>query len=506
MSHKKQGRRQEVEDAESGETDAAGSQEKFIQVIQQLLEHQQRELQQERVKWAEREEAVKRMADEERAKWAEREEAEKRRADEERALRKEELQLQIEALKRSEEAALRTQAAAADREERRRLQKRADKLEPWRDSDLPEAYLRKFETTMREATIPETEWPSRLISALTGKALTAFHNSVPQSATNSYSELKEAMLEAMGLSLDKCRKTFWSFTKRTGETPQEAMRRVEAAYDRMVRKCKTETDFRWEMVSGRYLSTYTPEVADYVRIRQPKTTIEIANLVQQYYDAKPVWRDQRQFRRPFERSGPREDGERVDRKQGEQHERSSGQSKGGQGNQNVAKGKEEKESVGAPKCFICGKRGHKKFECPNKVARVTSPGRTGSPKVQGRVGNVECELTIDSGALVTMVRADLVQEEDYTGERVTLRSVCGRSFSARTAKVWLHFGDYALKHDVAVSEHLSEAVLLGMDLGLLDYLLQLEKQQRRQELAVNAITRAQARKQKAQTRVDAELD
>ena len=55
--------------------------------------------------------------------------------------------------------------------------------------------------------------------------------------------------------------------------------------------------------------------------------------------------------------------------------------------QEVVKGKEEKEGVGAPKCFNCGKRGHKKFECPNKVARVTGTGRIVSPKVRGRVNN-----------------------------------------------------------------------------------------------------------------------
>ena len=63
-----------------------------------------------------------------------------------------------------------------------------------------------------------------------------------------------------------------------------------------------------------------------------------------------------------------------------------------------------------------------------------------------------------------------------------------------------------MKHKVAVSEQLSEAVLLGMDLGLLDYLLQLEKQQRNQGLAVNIITRAQARKQEEQARRDEKLN
>ena len=142
-----------------------------------------------------------------------------------------------------------------------------------------------------------------------------------------------------------------------------------------------------------------------------------------------------------------------------------------------------------------------KFDCPSRIGRVTSLGGTGSPKVIGRVGNSECEMTIDSEALITMVRADLVREEDFTGEVVDLKSVCGKAFTTQTARVWLHFGEHALQHEVAVSGQLSKAVLLGMDLGL----LQLEKQQRKQGLAINSITKAQARKQEEQERQDEEL-
>ena len=55
---------------------------------------------------------------------------------------------------------------------------------------------------MEEAGIPDKEWPSRLISLLTGKALTA--------SMEPYTKLKEALLEALGFSLDQCRRTFWS--------------------------------------------------------------------------------------------------------------------------------------------------------------------------------------------------------------------------------------------------------------------------------------------------------
>ena len=367
-------------------------------------------------------------------------EQESKRAAEEWNLRITELKERTEAVKASEKLAAESRTTRDAQDELRHLRKRVEKLEPWRDEDLPEAYLSKFERMMREAEIPNKEWASRLISLLSGKALTAFHNNVPPSVTESYDELKEALLEALGLSLDHCRKTFWSFTKKYGETPQEAMRRVESTYDRIVHQCETKHDSWWEMVTGRYLSAFSPEVADYVRLRQPKTTVEMANLVQQHYDGKQAWRDRRQFRsKPYERggvSGLRGDGEHTEPaptngdRQGERHEYHSGQRPSNRGQryggssvkQEPGRERDEKDgSVRGPVCFSCGKRGHKKFDCPNKIARVTSSGRIVSPRVIGQVGSTECAMTIDSGALLTMVRADLVKQEEYSGEMLTLK-------------------------------------------------------------------------------------
>ena len=54
-------------------------------------------------------------------------------------------------------------------------------------------------------------------------------------------------------------------------------------------------------------------------------------------------------------------------------------------------------------------------------------------------------MTIDSGAHLTLVRADLVDKKDYIGKTLNMVSVCGRTFKAPAARVWLHFGDYCIK-------------------------------------------------------------
>ena len=53
---------------------------------------------------------------------------------------------------------------------------------------------------MKQAVIPK-EWPQRLGPLLTGRTLTAYSRGVPEDAKESYPELKEALLNALGLSV-----------------------------------------------------------------------------------------------------------------------------------------------------------------------------------------------------------------------------------------------------------------------------------------------------------------
>ena len=239
------------------------------------------------------------------------------------------------------------------------------------------------------------------------------------------------------------------------------------------------------MVLGRFLSTYSSDVVDYIMLRKPKTTVEAANLVQTYLEGKQGWRDRRPFgSKPYNRgaNGLHDEQSRAD------HVCREVENKGEQGGSHKPGVSSQKDGTRQgstpyrdyawkPTSFTCGNKGHKQFECPKRIRRVVSPKRRGSPMVVGKVWKKECEMTIDSGAQLTLVRED---RKEYTGETLNLMSVCGNTFTVPAARVWLHFGEYSIEHVVAVSKDLREAVLLGMDLDLLDYLLQLEKEQNRQ--------------------------
>lgn len=61
-----------------------------------------------------------------------------------------------------------------------------------------------------------------------GKALYALSNRVPSAAAVKYDDLKEALLEAMGLSVEHCRRELWTYQKRFSDSPQDVARHMEA--------------------------------------------------------------------------------------------------------------------------------------------------------------------------------------------------------------------------------------------------------------------------------------
>ena len=327
-----------------------------------------------------------------------------------------------------------------------RKNRRADKMEPWRDSDQPEAYLVKFERVMAEAGIPKKEWPKRLVPLLTGKALVAYSSHVPPAATNQYDNLKEAMLEAMGFSLSHCRRAFWTHQKKHSDTPQEICQQLEFYLNHLMQNCKTVADCKCEFLIGKLLSYYPPEVAEFVLFRKPQTSLEAANLIQDHQDGRQFWRDRRQGRpwnrRSYDRnSGPEEEGYRHDSagglrdgeyRHGHDSEKCEadkngqfkygGRPSGGKDQSSRFGGSsgnsmgDRQDGVWIPTCYKCGKKGHKRPECPSWVGRIITPTRKESLKVDGKIGS----MTIDTGAQQTVVRADLVEDHEYTRETIRL--------------------------------------------------------------------------------------
>ena len=80
-----------------------------------------------------------------------------------------------------------------------------------------------------------------------------------------------------------------------------------------------------------------------------------------------------------------------------------------------------------------------------------------------------------------MVDAKLVEHSDYTGKNVTLTKFDGSTVLSPLTRVWISFGDYQIHHVVAVIDETPEEVLLGLDVGFLDYLMHWRKSKRMRE-------------------------
>ena len=99
--------------------------------------------------------------------------------------------------------------------------------------------------------------------------------------------------------------------------------------------------------------------------------------------------------------------------------------------------------------------------------------------VEGMIGKNKCNMKIDCGAQITMVDSSLVNPLQYVGEHVLIKGYRKAPEKVPLAKVWLEVGEYSMQRKVAVMNDATERVLLGMDLGILQCLLGLEKEQRK---------------------------
>ena len=154
------------------------------------------------------------------------------------------------------------------------------------DTDQPDAYFKRFEDIMKEAEIEKEEWPRWLSVLLSGKALVAYANTVPMEAKGDYNALKEALLQALGLTAEHCRLDVWTLNKRYGESWQELARRIDSMISRGTQGYKTLEEVNNIMAMYKFLSLCPADAVNYVQVRQPKSALEAANLVQDFLRRK----------------------------------------------------------------------------------------------------------------------------------------------------------------------------------------------------------------------------
>ena len=129
-------------------------------------------------------------------------------------------------------------------------------------------------------------------------------------------------------------------------------------------------------------------------------------------------------------------------------------------------------------CFNCHQRGHKATECPSNALcceeqSFSNAGGGKSPCREGSVnGKLVKDIVLDTGCSRTMVRRELIREDDLTGEAITIRCAHGDTVLYPLALVRISVDGRILNVEAAASTTLPVSVLLGTDVpqlgGLLD--------------------------------------
>ena len=90
-------------------------------------------------------------------------------------------------------------------------------------------------------------------------------------------------------------------------------------------------------------------------------------------------------------------------------------------------------------------------------------------------------MVVDSGAGMPSIHPDYVPKDLYTGDHTTIKMADGTPRKCLLAKVCFHLGEHSVQKVVVVFSIGSDDALLGMDLNMHKFLIQLHEDQQVKE-------------------------
>ena len=387
-------------------------------------------------------------------------------------------------------------------------------LPKWTDEQDPEQFFTLFESVMEDHDIPEDQWLKHLKPTLQGAAQTEW-TEMHREDRKRYSKVKRRLLRRLGLSSSERRRRWWDLSPTDKEPILKWHRRAGEATERYLRDFSSVRDLIEHLAMESFLRGLPPSAATWVRDHSMDDPREAGDQAVRFYDERG-WDKTVKGRRRKEddvkgvlhhnHAGTTQKAATM---QQSKTEKNSSCSAGGAREKKVIDSKYFDEKKGAM-CFRCKEWGHKAIECTKPVYRVQQEkpepySDTGWNTVQGTVGCSNCQITLDSGADVSLIREDLVPGNAYTGEVACFKGVSQISQRRPVAKVLVRVGQKKFWMKAAVVEELAGDVLLGRDckehLHLIREAVDLAlKTPNKQVLAVS--TRSQARQELEEQRKD----
>ncbi|XP_077334566.1 uncharacterized protein LOC143975892 [Lithobates pipiens] len=339
-----------------------------------------------------------------------------------------------------------------------------------KDSDI-DVYLLSFEKTCRQYHLPPAQWARYLTPGLRGKALDAYVE-LSEEQGGDYEALKAAIIQKFQLTPEVYRKRFRSLQKGPGDSYLDVVSRLRTTFRQWTKGLKADSFESLEdlMIEDQLLHICPTDVRQFVLERKPTSAKAAAELADTYIHSRVS----------DHRKAPPNGW------------------KGGKSHlatpplpTNQVPQRPEPAAPGAKafvtdnrKCYNCGKGGHLRTQCPEQK-KTTIPGHPASnPSAVLLVGgkppgtNANLQPVIvgqrtvtgfrDTGAEVTLVRPEVIEETDIIPEKyLSLTGVGGTCSHVPRAYVFLDWGAGSGMREVGVSEEIPTAVLLGSDLGTL---------------------------------------
>ena len=235
------------------------------------------------------------------------------------------------------------------------------RLPPLGDNDDVTAYIMRFEKLARVMRVPADLYAFQLSSLLRGKALSVY-SSLPAEITDSYSELKKALLKAFKQTPDHYREKFRRSTISSDESHGQFIAKLGRYLDYWLDSLNVDKSFeglKSFFIRDQFLSACPQNLRLFLTERNSLDLTALAEMADNFDAA-----------RSYTNKNNNNDRVNNSKTQGNKKENSD---------QNETPNSNRRRPLSSVKCYDCGTFGHYKNKCPqNPEASVRLSDSSGS--------------------------------------------------------------------------------------------------------------------------------
>ncbi len=335
----------------------------------------------------------------------------------------------------------------------------------YRDSDEIHHYIMGLEADLKDLEVPSRKWKRILLRKLTPKARKAVRGVVCEGECT-YAQLKRALIKKLGLSRSAVTDKLFGAGEREMRTMDHVSRfqTLRDNMERLVLSCDSVEDVPLAVVVGLFHATLYPSEKCLLESRSITSYEDLNDVAEMLKSGAPQRGTYDRSRQRGERKGSpirSFEGFRCFKCQGVGHKASDCRRVG------------YSPSV---VCYVCNQQGHKAPECPsradkvckrddNKVDEKSSSFKKHQTKSQavasstnsliefkGKCNGRWCFFLLDSGAVMSMVSRDLLDQTHFTGEFESLVCANGAVIRCPLARVTFELRGRTFSQVVAVSQ------------------------------------------------------